>query len=119
MDMPNQEPSNEPNNQSNHEGNHEQRAPRVCHESHGAHHKSYWSQIGPRYPTKDPTKDPTRIPPRDIQGIPQRIDKGLERIRGNLESSHNFNIISELNVISAIQWREYCFSINKAQRLRF
>ncbi len=43
------------------------------------------------------------IPPRDVQGIPQRINKGLETIRGNLESSHNFNIILELNVISAIQ----------------
>jgi hypothetical protein len=31
----------------------------------------------------------------------------------NLESSHNFNIISELNVISAIQCKEYCFSFNK------
>jgi hypothetical protein len=43
------------------------------------------------------------IPPRDVQGIPQKIEKGLETIRGNLESSHNFNIILELNVISAIQ----------------
>ncbi len=34
-------------------------------------------------------------------------------IRGNLESSHNFKIISELNVILAIQCREYCFSFNK------
>jgi hypothetical protein len=103
MDMPNREPSNEPKNRANHEGNHEQRAPHVCHLSHGAHHKSYWSQIGPRDPTKDPTKDPTRIPTRDVQGISQRIDKGLETIRGNLESSHNFNIISKLYVILAIQ----------------
>jgi hypothetical protein len=36
----------------------------------------------------------------------------LETIHGDLESSHNFNIISELNVISAIQCREYCLSIN-------
>jgi hypothetical protein len=43
------------------------------------------------------------IQPRDVQGIPQRINKGLEMIRGNLESNHNFNSISELNVISAIQ----------------
>jgi hypothetical protein len=41
MDMPNREPSNKPSNQANHEGNHEQQAPHVCHESHGAHHKSY------------------------------------------------------------------------------
>jgi hypothetical protein len=31
------------------------------------------------------------------------MDKGLETIHGNLESSHNFYIISELNVVSAIQ----------------
>ncbi len=52
------------------------------------------------------------IPQRDVQGIPQRIDKGLEMIRGNLESSRNFNIILELNEVLAIQRREYCFSIN-------
>jgi hypothetical protein len=28
-------------NRANHEGIHKQRAPHVCHESHGAHHKSY------------------------------------------------------------------------------
>ncbi len=70
-------------------------------------HMCVTSHMGPitsrMDPTKDPTKDPTRIPPRDVQGIPQRINKGLEMIRGILESSHNFNIISELNVILAIQ----------------
>ena len=66
----------------------------MCHESHGAHHKSYRSHKGSHKGSH-----------QDVQGIPQRIDKGLETIHGNLESSHNFNIISELNVISAIQWK--------------
>ncbi len=70
------------------------------------------SRTDPRLVQGIPQRIPQRIPPRDVQGIQQRIDKGLETIRGNLESSHNFNIISELNVISAIQWREYCFSFN-------
>ncbi len=74
----------------------------MCHESHGAHHKSYRSDKGSHKGSH-----------QDVQGIPERIDKGLETIRGNLESSHNFNIILELNVISAIQCRKYFFSINK------
>ena len=70
-----------------------------------------------------PAMSPTRVSrvtwgPSQVVRIPQRIDKGLETIRGNLEISHNFNIISELNVISAIQCREYCFSINSHNHRR-
>jgi hypothetical protein len=77
----------------------------MCHKSHGAHHKLYRSHKGSHKGSH-----------QDVQGIPQRIDKGLETICGNLESSHNFNIISELNVILAIQCREYCLSINIAHK---
>ncbi len=66
------------------------------------------SRTDPRLVRGIPQRIPQRIPPRDPTKNQQRIGG----IHGDLESSHNFNIISELNVILAIQWREYCFSIN-------
>jgi hypothetical protein len=73
-------------------------------------HMCVTSHMGPITSRTDPRSVPgipqrilQRIPPRDVKGIPQRINKGLETIRGNLESGHNFNIISELNVILGIQ----------------
>jgi len=84
----------------------EPQAPHTCLESHGDQHKSHGSQMNPK---RNPTRDPTMtIGPRDltsgeshVQGIPQAYRIIGEETPDRLEfrSSHNFNIISEPNVL--------------------
>ena len=86
---------------------HEPRAPHVCHKSHGA--KSHLSPIGiaqtvwiiqnhtirqNHYKGRDPTKDPTKDCAKGLCKT-----RHSRMIHCNLESSHNFNIISEPNVL--------------------
>ena len=106
------------------QANHEPQAPHACHESHGDQHKSHGSQMNPtRDPTKtiglrdptrsegshkhtmNPTRDHTKIiglrDPRRSEGSHKHTECNRRRptIGWNLRSSHNFNIISEPNVL--------------------
>jgi hypothetical protein len=74
-------------------------------------HTCVTSHMGPITSYTDPTKDFTKDPTRMSKGSHKESTKDW-RGCGNLEISHNFNIISELNVILAIQCRKYCLSIN-------